>query len=377
MRSSTVIERLRYRPRVSDPEAISAPELADRTPPPAPLTDPQIDVLIDRYKREMARYEKAGGLVADRLRRELRQAGVKHMVSSRPKHPQDLAEKLRKKARAKPAVYTLERLTNDLGAVVTDLAGCRVVVYSAADEDIVGAMIPRVFAMPDRPDAAVDRRRGVERPYWATHALVHPYGPGDAVDASVEGAICELQIVTVAAHLFNEIEHDITYKDRDAGLIADEAEKQVLVELRGVARVADRLVAQLLDIRASRRDELAVVIEDAETLRYTLSRQAGRPLKGTDLGRLLSLLEKCIDRVTPAAIRALGEVDDIIEKGRSRLSGGEDFDETVLYAVGLLDQFEDEIEATVRRWTGPRSPMRRAIELAILRSRTQTGGSNP
>ncbi len=339
------------------------------------LTDPQIAVLVDRYRREMARYEKAGSLVGERLRRELRQAGVKHMVSSRPKHPADLADKLRKKATERPSVYRWESLRENLGAVVTDLAGCRVVVYAAAHEEVVGAMIARLFAQPLRPDAAVARRRGIDKAYWATHALVFPYGPGESIDATVEDAICELQVVTVAAHLFNEIEHDITYKDRDAGLVANDDERQLLVELQGVARVADRLVEQLLDVRARRREELADVIADADTLRYTLSQQARRPLRGTDLGRLLGLLELCLDRVTPAAIRGLGAIDMVIAAGRARLGpGARDEDETVLYAVGLLDRFEPEVAAAIKTWAGPRTPMRRAIELALDPTRDQNRG---
>ncbi|MEZ4408042.1 MAG: RelA/SpoT domain-containing protein [Polyangiales bacterium] len=334
------------------------------------LTEPQIAILVGRYKREMARYEKAGRVVGDRLRRELRQAGVKHMVSSRPKHPADLAEKLRKKSREKPSTYHWDALQQNLGDVVTDLAGCRVVVYSAAHEEVVGAMISRLFAQPPRADAIAERRRNLERAYWATHALVHPYSPGDSIDVTLEDAICELQVVTVAAHLFNEIEHDIAYKDRNAGITADDEERQLLVELRGIARVADRLVERLLEVRARRRDELATVISDAETLRYMLSQQARRPLRGLELGRLLSLLEQCLERVTPAALRELGEFNTVVAAGRDRLGNdADDEDETSLYVAGLLDRFEPEIAEAMKTWGGPATPMQRVIERAIERRR--------
>ena len=341
----------------------------DAPPVPTPLsalTELQIATLVTQYKREMARYEKAGALVSDRLRRELRQAGIKHMVSSRPKHPDDLAEKLRRKSTEKPLVYSWDALREDLGSVVTDLAGCRVVVYATDDELAVGKMVAQFFAQPSVPGASVARRGGVDEPYWATHALVHPYADKDARDATVDGAICELQIVTVAAHLFNEIEHDITYKQRDAGLHADPVERQLLDEIRGVARVADRLVSALLEHRAGRREDVAHVIRDAEDLKYALWAWAGRRVDGVELQRLLNLLERSLESVTVAALHQLGSVDEVIAEGRRRLADADNnYDEVTQYTVGLLAQFGPEIHAVARTWRGPRTALRRAIDLAL------------
>ncbi len=337
------------------------------------LTEPQIAILVERYKRELARYEKAAAMVGERLRRELREAGIKHMVSSRPKHPTDLAAKLRKKAKEKPDVYSWDLLHEDLGGVVTDLAGCRVVLYTDDDEAATGAMIQILLAQPNRPDAPAVRRRGVDKPYWATHALVYPYAPNESPDVSVDGAICELQVVTVAAHLFNEIEHDISYKERDEGLGADHVELQLLDEIRGVARVADRLVSELMTWRARRRKAANHTIRDAEDLRYVLSESAGWRVAGGGLGRLLRLLDQLMDSVTPGAVAELGTVTKLIESGRRRLGKhAQDFDEVSLYTVGLLDHFSEEIPAASRTWRGPRTAMRRAIELAIRLRAAQT-----
>lgn len=349
----------------ADPVAASD-EVSDH----AGLTEPQIEDLVNQYRREMARYEKAGNLVGERLRRELRDMGIKHMVSSRPKHPEDLANKLRKKAKEKPSIYSWKELNKNLGSVVTDLSGCRVVVYSADDEKEVGDLVDGLFIKPSRTDACVSRRRSYNQAYWATHALVYPYSLGDAPDATVDETICELQIVTSAAHLFNEIEHDIIYKDRDEGLKPDDHERQLVDELRGVARIADRLVGELLKLRARRRHEGATVIDSIEALRFTLSNQAGRQIQGPELGLLLSLLNQLISPLTPAAVRALGEIDKLIYAGRLRLNGATTgYPETILYAVGLTERFEPEIRATVKSWAGPHTAMRRALT-AALRERT-------
>lgn len=368
-------------PSATMPASVDADDSASSTYQ-AGLTEPQIAGLVERYKREIARYEKAAQLVGDRMRRELREAGIKHMVSTRPKHPVDLENKLRKKSREKPEVYRWEALNRDLGSVVTDLGGCRIVVYTSEDEEAVGNMIPRTFAQPaGRSDAVVERRRGVKLAYWATHALVHPYEPvreGEASaspDIAVEGAICEVQVVTVAAHLFNEIEHDIAYKEKDEGLEANEDERQLLDEIRGVARVADRLVTALTAGRLQRKRDANHVIRDAEELRFVLWADAQRPLQGGDVGRLLKLLEQLMAPVTPRAIAELGTVEALIDAGRRQLGEqADDFDEVSLYTVGLFQHFSDEMPQAVRTWRGPRTAMRRAIELAAQSEAEQTEG---
>ena len=182
---------------------------------------------------------------------------------------------------------------------------------------------------------------------------------------TIEGAICEIQVVTVAGHLFNEIEHDITYKDRDPGLRASEEERQIIDELRGVARVADRLVSQLLEVRGRRRNQLAV-IESAEDLRYVLLQGTKRNFDATELSRLLGLLNQCLERVTPAAVLALGSVDSIVAEGRTRLGKeATNYGDAILYTVGLLQWFQPEIALSVKSWRGPRTAMRKALELAI------------
>ena len=353
-------------------ESIAMMEFEDEPPPSQAsdalplLTERQIEFLVKSYKREMARYEKAGLLIGDRLRSELRQAGVKHMISSRLKHPDDLAGKLRKKAREKPHIYKWDSLQQDLGSIVTDLAGCRVVVYSADDEHVVGNMVGRFFAQPQREDATARRRRSLDEAYWATHALIHPYSPDDHTDPTIDGTICELQIVTAAAHLFNEIEHDITYKDRDAGLQANDPERQLIDELRGVARIADRLVLELLNLRARRRKEGSQVISTPEELKFVLSDQAGKSIDGEESSRLLGLLDQCLDRVTPAAIREMGPVNDVIDVGKTLLGGkASEYAETILYTVGLLKKFTPEIKLALKGWRGPRTAMRRAIDHAL------------
>jgi hypothetical protein len=62
-----------------------------------------------------------------------------------------------------------------------------------------------------------------------------------------------------------------------------------------------------------------------------------------------------------------------VASGRNRLGQDtEEYGEAILYTVGLLDRFPEEIERSVGRWRGPRTSMRKALELAIRNAAEQT-----
>lgn len=207
---------------------------AGTTGVPSKLLEPEIETITNQYIREMARYEKAAATVAERLRRELRaEARLRHLISFRAKHPDDLREKLRRK-RDDPR-YTFEHLRNDLNSVVTDLAGCRVVVYIPDDEQRVIALVDRVFRSPERSDARPEPYHK-DSGYRATHRLVLASESVD--DLSIQGALCEIQVTTLAAHLFNELEHDVTYKDHGQKPSAEE--QRILEEILWATKLSDR-----------------------------------------------------------------------------------------------------------------------------------------
>jgi ppGpp synthetase/RelA/SpoT-type nucleotidyltranferase len=245
------------------------------------LTEPQIEVVVQRYLREMARFEKTASAVADRLRRELRAEGhLRYMLSFRAKHPDDLREKLRRKSNDRDARYSFDALM-EIGDVVTDLAGCRVVVYSVPDEERVAELVRRVFALPDRDDARpspIRRSSG----YQATHTLV--LAPEAQDDTSIRGSICEVQVATVAAHLFNELEHDITYKK--LGHAATSQEQRLLASVERACKLADHIVEQLLDERARGKARLVSLSDPAE-LRLALEqiRRLCSPVQDARHGR--------------------------------------------------------------------------------------------
>ena len=322
------------------------------------LTEPQIDAIVNRYLREMARFEKTAAAVADRLRRELRAEGhLRYLLSFRVKHPDDLREKLRRKS--DDPRYAYEHLSEDIGSVVTDLAGCRVVVYSIPDEERVSALVRRVFALPRRDDACpAPHRRGTG--YQATHTLV--LAPDGHDDVSVRGAMCEVQVATVAAHLFNELEHDITYKK--LGHAATGPEQRLLASVERACKVADHLVEPLLLERA-RGKASHTRLGDAAELRLALEQAAGRPLVG-DFVRLYRMLDAVIDPLTPSALMQLGKPGEVLARGRRTAEElDEDADDVIASVLGILPDYKEEFSLMATHWRGPRTALRRALQSAV------------
>jgi ppGpp synthetase/RelA/SpoT-type nucleotidyltranferase len=335
------------------------------------LSEIEIDLIAERYRREMARYEDAAQLVEDRLRRILRAGAIRSLLSSRAKHPDDLTEKLRRKRREELAFlpeqrrYTYERLQEGLDQVVTDLAGCRVMVYSRQDEERVANLTRENFSLS--PIAGSDERHRKGSGYRATHLLVRL---GDDIDrASLRGATCEIQITTIAAHVFNELEHDIGYKDHgqpQGGLPAH------LTDIRYASHVLDSLVERFDGARSELIRKQSTVLENAEQLRFALENAVGRPLRG-DFARLHSLLSNALVQLTLPALEAYAPVADVLRRGdeHARRTGVTDLDDAVLFALGLMDDLWSEFEEHISHWKGPTASLK--IKAAIQRVLEEDG----
>lgn len=107
------------------------------------LSDPEIEEIVEIYKQQQARFEDAAEAVASRAQRESRAAAIRTLISYRAKHPDDLAGKLRKKR--DDSRYAASALRRGLDQVVTDLAGCRLIVYRPRDVDALSDLVRRVF----------------------------------------------------------------------------------------------------------------------------------------------------------------------------------------------------------------------------------------
>jgi ppGpp synthetase/RelA/SpoT-type nucleotidyltranferase len=324
----------------------------------ASLTEGEIDQVVARYVEAMARYEDAAIAVEARLRRELRAAGkIRALLSSRAKHPDEVRNKILKKRDAGQDV-SFDSLSNNMNVVLTDLAGVRVVVYDPRDEERVFELVQRkldVCALPN----AVERKHDADKNYRASHVLV-------AVDDSfgrdtIRGTIVEVQIVSIANHVFNELEHDIGYKAH--GVAPTSAVSSALLDVLHAGRLLNSLVPRLLDERAASMSDAGTKLADVEVLRFTLEKLVGRPLSG-DFARLFRLLNASQPMLTPAVVRDLGGGPAAaLEVGRARaeemrLPCTED---VTAYVIGLYPELGGEFASLARSWPGPVTELRRAI----------------
>jgi hypothetical protein len=196
--------------------------------------------------------------------------------------------------------------------------------------------------------------------YRATHLLVAVDQQEERV--SLRGTICEVQITSIAAHLFNELEHDIGYKDH--GISTSSAEDAALNELLYAVRLADPSAERLVLARAESIQRQTVPLKDAEELKYLLEREAGRPLHG-EFHRLYRLLDVAVARLTPAAVLALGSANDLLDMGKAAATAleieGSEVDDVVHLALALFDQFADEFTDLVREQRGPSTILKKAV----------------
>jgi ppGpp synthetase/RelA/SpoT-type nucleotidyltranferase len=329
--------------------------LADMSDVVPPLTDPEIDRVVSEYVPRMARYEEAALLVEQRLRRELRANAIRSMLSSRAKHPDDLREKLTRKRT--DARYAYSNLSTTLESVVTDLAGCRVLVYRLEDQHKAFELVRRVFTVPPVRNAIEhhDRPSG----YRAIHVLVRV---GDDEERfSLRGAVCEIQIASFGAHVFNELEHDIAYKDHECPPTG--AEREILDDLRCAARLIDRAAERLMLARGDSVVRQTRVLTSAEDLQLVLERAAGRKLHG-EFDRLFKFLNIVLEPLTAATVAALGPIAELLSAGeqRAKKASLEYTDDVMSIALALTDRFAPELRESVRSQRGRPTLFKKSVE---------------
>lgn len=330
------------------------------------LTDPEIDILVGQYVREMARYEEAARLVEDRLRRSLRANAIRALLSSRAKHPDDLRGKLARN-RTDPR-YGFAMLDRGMNDVVTDLAGCRIMVYRLSDVEHVARVVREALDLVTGPKAIEPHNK--PSGYRATHILVRLRDNEERL--SLRGAVCEVQITSLASHVFNELEHDIGYKDH--GVPQTDTEQAALHEVMYAARLLDPAVERLLVERAESVRRQTVRLKDAEELQFVLEHAAGRRLHG-EFARLFRLLDAAVQPLTAATLAGLGQVDQLLERGMKRATSLaiDGTDDVVLLALALFDDYAEEFEQLVREQRGPATLLKKAV-LKAAEERQKDGG---
>ena len=185
-----------------------------------PLTHEVAEQAEREYRKQTDRFEKLGREVASICEDVVSSLHVPATVRYRTKHPRSFRAKLdrfiKTKNRAKmEAVDSAE----DALDLVGDLAGVRVITYIDADRERVVAKLESVFAGPAGNKAPIIEVMNKEGGYRATHCQVclpERVISGSSYLENVDGTSVEIQVCSILAHVWNEIEHDIRYKEIDA-----------------------------------------------------------------------------------------------------------------------------------------------------------------
>lgn len=206
-----------------------------------PLTDVQIEQCHERYLREVDRYAKMAELVYSRcIDIVQKKLTIRATVQRRVKTPSSFVDKLKR-----PSVRARFDSVDSVFAGMSDLAAVRVATYLESDRKAVVDEIQLAFFGANSDEPQIDEKDAPQKNYKATHCQVY-LGEGDLANGNENLAVttCEIQVCSLLAHVFNEIEHDLVYKPLNGNL--SEAETELIDQLSLITRAGDLTIRRLL-----------------------------------------------------------------------------------------------------------------------------------
>ncbi len=260
-----------------------------------PLSDRDILELVDRYRFERQGFERVAAEVVRIMADRLSERAIRNIPTWRAKRPESFERKFRR--REERDTRSMADFSAGLSPPLKDLAAARFLLYQEKDVESATAAIREVF-QTDRWPPKTHRTSGG---YSADHLFVdlsRVHGQeSDFTD--VRYVPCEVQICSITSHIWNELEHDIRYKQPDGE--PDEAQHELLGSLHRELQLAAQGVVHLMTRTEKRRAKNLLGISSAESLRIYLENRLARPVAG-DFAGLLSLLSRLRDPLTPATL---------------------------------------------------------------------------
>ena len=221
------------------------------------------------YKNQRNRYKQLADLVQAKCKELVRIDSIRATIQSRTKDPERYEAKVRqylKKASKEEPLDTVDKILARSG----DLAGVRVTTYVEEDRKRVVEGIRRAFSGPAEGNAVkVDVMDKIAKNhfYRATHCQVTIKDPElNGIDENLKGVGCEIQVCSLLAHVFNEIEHDITYKQMNGD--ATKVEEGILDALGQLTLAGDQVIVTLLEAVASRQKDREEPFDGPDELVY-------------------------------------------------------------------------------------------------------------
>ena len=202
---------------------------------------------VERYERERDRYIKLAARVADICRANIiERDAIRAQITSRTKTVRSFENKLKRfSKRADRNYVNADAVFENFG----DFAGVRVAAYRPEDEGRIAEIVQELFTGAGHDDVEIDFKDKLDPEnaqfYRATHCQVFLREEELVGDyANLKGTSCEIQVCSMMAHVWNEIEHDIGYKPEGGGPGA--AEHGLLEVLGHLTRSGDAAITRLL-----------------------------------------------------------------------------------------------------------------------------------
>jgi ppGpp synthetase/RelA/SpoT-type nucleotidyltranferase len=220
------------------------------------LDEKLIASAVERYSRERDRYLKLAARVADLARAAiLEDSSIRAQITSRTKSVRSFEGKLRRFGQRDDKNFSS---VEEIFEGISDLAGVRVATYRPEDQGQVEQEICKIFIGPDGRGVVPDPKDNIDfeksRFYRGVHCQVCL--PDEELVGDFEnlrGTSCEIQICSMMAHVWNEIEHDIAYKPMGMG--PGPVEKGLLLALGHLTCSGDATISRLLDATEQRLAE--------------------------------------------------------------------------------------------------------------------------
>lgn len=279
-----------------------------------PFSTDLIQPAVERYRRERDRYIKLADRVAEICRTDVcEQNALRAHVTFRVKTQKSFEGKLRRFASMEKKNYAS---TDEIFSDISDFAGVRIAAYQHEDCDRIVEKIKGIFKGrfgEIEIDVKDKQKEGGENYYRAIH--IQACLPDEelvGIYDNVDDISCEVQVCSMMAHVWNEIEHDIGYKPELGN--PSETEKEFLHLLGETVRTGDRQISRLLDANSKRSlasQERNVEVSMSQPFRDMydfVSRmqdfhEGTMPSFADNSGQLFEMLED-LELKTPAALEA-------------------------------------------------------------------------
>ena len=269
------------------------------------ISEDTIKNAVLRYHREYDRYLKLSARVAEICRFEIVEGNaIRAQVTFRAKSPKSLEGKLRRfAASGKKDLPSVQSVFD----AVRDLAAVRIATYEQRHEDQVVQLVCKRFVDPKGATPTSERKdknaADNSNFYRATHVEAFlPEADVIGTYANVSDVPCEIQVCSMMAHVWNEIEHDLGYKPLAGSL--SEQERGFLVTLGHAVRMSDGTIASLFAETERRQREQGGAFTDV----YDFVARTRGWFPDTDFGQNAGPLFETLQPVrliSPESIRRL------------------------------------------------------------------------